>query len=419
MSRPWYRQIAVEGAIGVPLCVFIGAFITLVKADLGAPEAGRLLALNVGYSLCIGLSIQAFIESGRFALARWKAARRPDDAAARHDWPGWPWMVPWTLLSTAAGYLGGAALGDALFGGAHLDEVLGGSLQPMAVLFVITLLAAFLTVMFFHARGELAATEAGARDAERLAAENRLRLLQSQLEPHMLFNTLANLRVLVAVDPPRAQAMLDHLISFLRSTLAASRRGHHRLADEFARTEDYLELMKVRMGSRLDWACRLPPELAGKPVPALLLQPLVENAIAHGLEPAVAGGRLLVEARLEGDGLVLSVRDTGVGLAAAAPARSDDRPAERGFGLRQVRERLEALFGGRASLALTPADDGAGGTLATLRLPVQAPSSPVGFEAPQVPVGVDAPRAPVGPASATPPAAQARAEASPLPGSLR
>jgi sensor histidine kinase YesM len=311
-----------------------------------------------------------------------------------------------------AGYLGGAALGDALFGRAHLDDVLGGRLQPIAVLFAITLLASFLTVMFFHARGELAATAAAARDAERLAAENRLRLLQSQLEPHMLFNTLANLRVLVAVDPPRAQAMLDHLIGFLRSTLAASRRGHHRLADEFARTQDYLELMKVRMGDRLDWSCRLPPELAEQPVPALLLQPVVENAIAHGLEPAVAGGRLLVEARREGDQLVLSVRDTGVGLAAAAPARSDDRPAERGFGLRQVRERLEALYGGRASLSLMPAGDDAGGTLATLRLPVQLQMAPS-------PGDAETRRAATASESAVPPPTRGRVEASPLSGSSR
>ncbi|MCU0774803.1 MAG: histidine kinase [Ideonella sp.] len=414
MRRPWYGQLAVEAAIGVPLCVFIGAFITLVTKDLGSPGVGRLLALNVGYSLCIGLSIQALIETGRFALSRWIAASRPDDDAAQRDWPGWSWMVPWTLLSTVTGYLGGAALGDALFAGTHLDAVLGGHLQPIAVLFVITLLASFLTVMFFHARGALAATEAAVRDAERLAAENRLRLLQSQLEPHMLFNTLANLRVLVAVDPPRAQAMLDHLIGFLRSTLAASRRGHHRLADEFARTQDYLELMKVRMGPRLEWSCRLPSELAEQPVPALLLQPLVENAIAHGLEPAVAGGRLLVEARLEGDQLVLSVRDTGIGLTAHAAPRSDDRPDERGFGLRQVRERLEALYGGRASFALVPAGDDAGGAVATLRLPLQAPlqtAPPPGDAAPD--------RSAPTPESAAPPPTRGRVEASPLTGSPR
>jgi hypothetical protein len=373
VSRPWTRQVAVEAAVGIPLCVFIGAFITLVNEDLASPMAGRRLALNIGYSLCIGLSIQTLIECGRFALARWKLARQPNDAAARHDWPGWTSMVPWTLVSTAAGYLGGAGMADAIFGGHHLTEVLGGRLQPIAVLFVITLLASFLTVMFFHARGRLVATEAAVRDAERLAAENRLRLLQSQLEPHMLFNTLANLRVLIALDPPRAQAMLDHLIGFLRSTLAASRRGHHRLADEFARTQDYLELMKVRMGARLDASCRLPDALADRPVPALLLQPLVENAIAHGLEPAVAGGRLEVAADLDGGQLVLTVRDTGVGLGRASTApRDDDGPAAHGFGLRQVRERLEALYGDRASLTLADAPDGRGGVLATLRLPLDA-----------------------------------------------
>jgi hypothetical protein len=92
----------------------------------------------------------------------------------------------------------------------------------------------------------LASARAAAEAAQRQAAEHQLRLLQSQLEPHMLFNTLANLRVLIALDPPRAQAMLDRLIAFLRSTLQASRAGTHTLADEFARLDDYLGLMAVR-----------------------------------------------------------------------------------------------------------------------------------------------------------------------------
>lgn len=90
------------------------------------------------------------------------------------------------------------------------------------------------------------------------AAEARLKLLETQLEPHMMFNTLANLRVLVATDPPRAQEMLDHFIAYLRATLGASRAALHPLADEFARLQDYLALMAVRMGPRLDYTLELP-----------------------------------------------------------------------------------------------------------------------------------------------------------------
>jgi LytS/YehU family sensor histidine kinase len=181
----------------------------------------------------------------------------------------------------------------------------------------------------------------------------------------MLFNTLANLRVLIGLDTQRAQAMLDRLIAFLRATLEASRVGRHPLRAEFARLNDYLELMRVRMGERLQSRLSLPDDLADAPVPPLLLQPLVENCIKHGLEPQLGGGRVEVSASREGGQLVLRVRDTGAGRSSAAPPGTQ-------FGLTQVRERLATLYGAHASLELCDAPDAEGGTLATLRLPLQA-----------------------------------------------
>jgi sensor histidine kinase YesM len=181
----------------------------------------------------------------------------------------------------------------------------------------------------------------------------------------MLFNTLANLRVLIGVDAARAQAMLDHLNAYLRATLSASRALQHPLADEFARLADYLALMAVRMGPRLQVRLDLPAELARLPVPPLLLQPLVENSIKHGLEPQVDGGRIDITARRVGQQLVLDVRDTGAGPGAAATGTDTSG----GFGLVQVRERLATVYGSRASLTLQAAGDAEGGTLATLRLP--------------------------------------------------
>jgi len=120
----------------------------------------------------------------------------------------------------------------------------------------------------------------------------------------------------------------------------------------------------VRMGARLAVRIDLPAALRALPVPALLLQPLVENAIRHGLEPQVDGGRVEVGARRDGAVLLLEVRDTGGGLAA-------DRPGDGSrFGLRQVRERLAALYGERASLTLQAAGDDQGGVLARIRLPL-------------------------------------------------
>jgi sensor histidine kinase YesM len=192
----------------------------------------------------------------------------------------------------------------------------------------------------------------------------------------MLFNTLANLRVLIGTDPARAQAMLDQLIAFLRATLAGSRAAQHPLRAEFARLADYLALMQVRMGARLGTRFELPEALAELPVPPLLLQPLVENCIKHALEPAVAGGRIDISAAREAGALVLRVRDTGAGLSGAATADtglSGAATAGTAFGLAQVRERLAALYGTRASLTLTDALDAEGGALATIRLPITSP----------------------------------------------
>ena len=151
-------------------------------------------------------------------------------------------------------------------------------------------------------------------EARRHAGEARLKLLETQLEPHMLFNTLANLRALIAVDPPRAQRMLDHMIAYLRATLDASRATTHPLQAEFDRLRDYLELMAIRMGPRLSYTLQLPTELAQQPVPTLLLQPLVENAIQHGLEPKVEGGQHHGARRArKAARCVLEVIDTGVG----------------------------------------------------------------------------------------------------------
>ena len=236
----------------------------------------------------------------------------------------------------------------------------------------VTLVASVIATGFYHAQHRIAAMALARQTAERTSAEARLRLLESQLEPHMLFNTLANLRALIGVDPAQAQHMLDHLNAFLRATLLASRAPLHPLAEEFARIGDYLALMQVRMGARLQVDVELPPELAQAAVPPLLLQPLVENAIRHGLEPQRAGGRILLRARREGRELSLTVQDTGAGLPAAPLAGPTGTPTNspEGIGLALVRERLAAQYGNAASFELTNAREG--GTCAQVRMPLPA-----------------------------------------------
>ena len=166
--------------------------------------------------------------------------------------------------------------------------------------------------------------------------------------------------------------MLDHLIAFLRATLSASRVERHPLKDEFARLADYLALMQVRMGARLRFEFELPETLRELPVPPLLLQPLVENAIKHGLEPHVGGGTLRVTATAADGQLWLDVEDDGAGFDPARPATPDG-----GFGTVQVRERLAVAFGPRAALELSRLDlsrPTGGGTRARIRLPLPAPT---------------------------------------------
>ncbi len=325
---------------------------------------GKDFLTTLVYSVCIALACWLFIDCGRMLAARWLHRREPAELQRAHsEWPGWGWMSAVLALGTLAGYGLGNEVAVRLLGhGGHPPTDL--NLRSFASIVVISLIPGIAATYFFYSRARLAAVRAQAEQAERLAAEQRLKLLASQLEPHMLFNTLANLRALIGVDPARAQAMLDRLIPFLRATLDASRAPMHPLADEFARLADYLALMQVRMGARLQIRLSLPGDLGTLPFPTLLLQPLVENAIKHGLEPHVQGGRIEVSAARDGGKLVLRVRDTGAGLAPGMPA------GRAGFGLEQVRERLAALYGPAASLTLGAAADAEGGTLVTLSLPL-------------------------------------------------
>jgi signal transduction histidine kinase len=358
---PDLRSVAVwlwhELRIGIPIGVIAAAFISTMFRDS--------FLRTLIYSWCIGLSIQLLIEAGRYGLSGWQRRRDPTSVAANSNWPGWAWMGPWSVASAVVGYFIGSLIADWLTGEQHTHSRFS-SLHALALVLMISLALTLGAVYFFYSRGRMATMQATTAAAQRSAAEAQLMLLQSQLEPHMLFNTLANLRVLIGSDPPRAQAMLDRLIAFLRATLSASRSTAHPLAAEFDRINDYLELMAVRMGPRLAVRTELPDPLRALPVPPLLLQPLVENCIQHALEPKLQGGRIDLAALRDGETLVLTVRDTGVGLANAANANAASGSR---FGLRQVRERLATLYGARASLTLEAAAGSEGGTLATVRIP--------------------------------------------------
>lgn len=327
--------------------LIVAAFNVLIGIGLAIRNEHPLI--HMAYAQAIGLSIWLCAEAGRIVFAR-----------DSEEWPeGWRrWLV--LAASIPTGYVIGTGIGDAFCGCSTWDQV-SASPRVMAGYLFLSLTATGAVSYFLHSRGRRLKLERLAATAQRDAAENQLRLLASQLEPHMLFNTLANLRVLITLDPPKAQAMLDHLIAFLRTTLTASRGTLHTLGEEFVRIGDYLALMKLRMGDRLQASTELPPSLKEHAVPTLLLQPLVENAIKHGLEPKVAGGQLSVTAHHDGDTLLLQVRDTGVGL-------SDAHGDGTHFGITHVRQRLATLYGSTASLTLRTED---GATLASVRIPLK------------------------------------------------
>ncbi|MCO1336660.1 histidine kinase [Microbulbifer sp. OS29] len=148
--------------------------------------------------------------------------------------------------------------------------------------------------------------------------QSQLKVLQSQIEPHFLFNTLANLKMLIRHDPQKAELLLDNFSDLLRFSLKKSRSDQVSLKDELNSLECYLAIQKIRLGERLQYKVELTDEVnLGAAVPPLLVQPLVENAIFHGIEPAAKGGLVSLKVKREGIQWVIEVEDNGVGLEAS------------------------------------------------------------------------------------------------------
>jgi signal transduction histidine kinase len=209
-------------------------------------------------------------------------------------------------------------------------------------------------------------------EAEKRATEAQLRVLQAQIEPHFLFNTLANVQSLIDSEPATAKRMLESFIDYLRCSLTHLRGDDSTLGNELAMADAYLTLMRMRMADRLDFRIALDDEsLRQARVPPLLLQPLVENAIHHGLECKVDGGKVTVSARVDDSQLVLAVEDDGLGLS-DSPARRTGR-AGNGVALANLTQRLASRYGADASFKLEAL---ASGARATLRLPLQTPPAP-------------------------------------------
>jgi hypothetical protein len=216
-------------------------------------------------------------------------------------------------------------------------------------------------------RSMAAARREARSEEERARLMSRLIALQAQIEPHFLFNTLATLRSLIRRDGAVAAELLDRMTSFLRAVLPDARQTDSTVAREIAIVDSYLAIMQLRLGARLVYSIDVAPETLTASAPPLLLQPLVENAIKHGIEPSEAGGSIAITTRVDAQGLTIEVRNTGEALRDRSDESDLDAPGVH-TGLRNVRNRLAALYAHGASLSLLGDQDGA--TVATLRIPM-------------------------------------------------
>jgi LytS/YehU family sensor histidine kinase len=212
-------------------------------------------------------------------------------------------------------------------------------------------------------RAELVARDATLKadvaTLERRLTEAQMAALQAQVEPHFLFNTLALIGRLIETDPPEAAKVHAHLIAYLRSALPQMRSsGGATLGKQLELSKAYLAIMQARMKERLAVRFEVPDFLGSAPFPPMMLQTLIENAIKHGLEPKIAGGTILVRARVDGATLIVDVCDDGVGI---------DLHADEGVGLANIRERLQLLYGAQAELVIEAPMSG--GACASVRIP--------------------------------------------------
>ncbi|NBC22523.1 MAG: hypothetical protein GVY21_03510 [Gammaproteobacteria bacterium] len=317
---------------------YTSLFCLAIAVLLWALTDGELFLDYLVVSLCIGLSIAS-------------ASALLEPVLERHLSP---YLVP--LPITLAGLVVGLILGGLWLGSPwyFFDE--GGDTWVLGLFFgVIGFLLMGTHSRVQTLRAALAQAESERLKQEKLRLETELRLLQAQIEPHFLFNTLSNVASMIRSAPEQAEATVNDLTTLLRASLKRTRAPVATIGHELEVVRSYLEIQRIRMGERLRYAVSVADGLAETPLPPLLLQPLVENAVRHGIEPLEEGGRIDVEIRAGKPGQVqICVRDTGRGIIEEPVdgARHGEDGAA-GTGIRNVLDRLEALYRGDAGLTFT------------------------------------------------------------------
>ncbi|MEO8923962.1 MAG: histidine kinase [Caldimonas sp.] len=339
---PWWANVAwtvVFGAMCAIGFTLLNIALSAASGSVGISKWPTWFRINFVISLSIASAIRLMFAIGVRVVGR----------DTLRNWGGWRRSI-YFLVVPIIGVAIGWPLGMYLAFGTDVRKLF--SLDRPQALGGSIVLAVLITVLFTS----FFKIKARQIQAENQAAEARLRLLQAQIEPHFLFNTLANVVALMDSDTPRAKAMLESFVDYLRASLKGFRHGRHTVGDEIDLVEAYLRIIKMRMEDRLHYMIDVPEHLRTRTLPALTLQPLVENAIVHGLEPQILGGTIRIAAALEGHSLVLTVEDDGAGIG-SAPAPALLAHAGSGVALGNIRARLRQAYGGAAALrldAITP-----------------------------------------------------------------
>lgn len=301
-----------------------------------------LFRYNFIYSQCIGLSVLSINLSVLVWIKRGGSRR---------------WAI--FALSLPVSVAIGVTLAFALAGKGSWSD--SHALQTLVVGLFFGCIGAIAVLLSERIEAEVKQRQLIQSESEKRAMEARLKMLQAQIEPHFLFNTLANVSSLIDSDPALAKSLLERLNDWLRVALARARSDGATLGDELDMLENYLQIMRIRFGERLRWRVEVSEDARRAAFPPMLLQPLVENAVRHGIEPKLGGGEIDIRASIANASLRIAVSDSGAGLGDAHGGTRG------GAGLANVEARLGALFGaaGRLTLQRNPA----GGVTATLELP--------------------------------------------------
>ena len=325
-----------------------GVFNTIIALFITQMGFGGGFVVNFIFSQSIGLCICLFV-LGAHAFLR------------RLSFVGHGILL---LIALPSGAAFGSFIG-ALIAGIPFSEIVGGGDSLFIQMMLLGVLFGTMITYFFFSKEKILQTEAQLKEEqinrltlEKKTLETHLRLLQAQIEPHFLFNTLSNVLSLLDSDPKRGKAMLEDLTRYLRSSLSRTREQNATLGQEMDLVEAYLKIQQIRMGDRLRYAIHVPKTLRNASLPPMLIQPLVENALKHGLEPRIAGGDILIRVEDTAGMYRIVVADTGTGMSDTTLA---------GVGLSNVRERLKALFHEKARLILE--ENAPSGLKATLEIP--------------------------------------------------